>query len=267
MLPRVCTHPWEFAVEPFRIAGNLYYAGNSDVSAHLIATHDGLILIDSTYPQTLYLLLESIRRLGFDPAAIRWILHSHGHYDHVGGTRALVELTHAQTALGAPDVAIVTRRPELSWAPEYGVQFNESFAVDRPLADGDMLKVGETTVHCVAMPGHTPGAMAYFFAVHEGGRTYRAGFHGGAGLNTLAREYLDRYGLPLSRRADYLKSLRRLQPEPVDICITSHPAHNHTLGKRAAWGHGQNPFIDRAAWPALLADLDLKFGRAFTTPA
>lgn len=71
MLPEILAHPWKFYVEPFRIAGGLYFVGNADVSVYLIDTGDGLILLDTAFPQTLYLLLESIRRLGFDPEA--WV--------------------------------------------------------------------------------------------------------------------------------------------------------------------------------------------------
>ena len=93
MIAYICCRPWEFRVEPFRIAGNVHYVGNSDVSSHLIDTGDGLILLDTAFPQTVYLLLESVRRLGFRPDDLRWIVHCHGHYDHFGGTRALGELT------------------------------------------------------------------------------------------------------------------------------------------------------------------------------
>ncbi len=100
----ICTQPWKFQVEPFCIVSGLYYVGNSNVSSHLIDTGDGLILLDTGFPQTGYLLLESIRRLGFDPHDVAYILHCHGHYDHFGGTRAIVELTSAQTFLGEGDV-------------------------------------------------------------------------------------------------------------------------------------------------------------------
>ena len=75
MVEDTCIHPWDYAVEPFRIAGGLYYVGNKYVSSHLIDTGDGLILLDTSFPQTVYLLLESIRRLGFYPADIHTILH------------------------------------------------------------------------------------------------------------------------------------------------------------------------------------------------
>ena len=252
----ICMRPWEFAVEPFRILGNLYYVGNKNVSSHVIDTGQGLILLDTAFPQTVYLLLESVRKLGFSPDEIHTIVHCHGHYDHFGGTRAIVELTGAQTALGRADLGILTQRPELSWAPQYGVEFYETFDVDLPLDDGSNFSLGNTTIECLGIPGHTPGAMAYFFQIEDGGQSYRVGIHGGPGLNTLTPEYLDKYGLPYSRRSDYMRSLDRLKEREVDVFIGAHPGQNQTLAKWAWMREGINPFVDPAAWPAYLADLD-----------
>jgi len=260
---RVCTHPWEFAAEPFRIAGKLYYVGNSSVSSHLIDTGDGLVLIDATYPQTVYLLLESIRRLGFDPDDIRHILHCHAHYDHVGGTRAMVELTGAETVLGEADIEIVERLLDQTWAPEYGFGFHEGFRVDHPLNDGDVVTVGDVAFTCVAIPGHTPGSISFFFDVVEEGKTYRVGIHGAPGLNTLTEEYLAKNDLPFSRRDDYLNSLGRLRREKVDIFIGAHPAQNDTLGKRKRMTDDDNPFIDPGAWGTFLDDLETRARELF----
>jgi metallo-beta-lactamase class B len=259
----ICVRPWEFFAEPFRIAGGLYYVGNRDVSSHLIDTGDGLVLFDTTYPQTVYLLLESVRRLGFDPADIRCIIHSHAHYDHFGGTRAIVELTGARTALGEQDVEVLTERPELSWGKEYGVEFRETFDVDIPLADGQKLEFGEVTFECVNIPGHTPGSISYFLHVEEEGSRLRVGAHGGPGLNTLTDEYLRENDLPFSRRDDYMDSLARLREEDVDIFIGIHPSQNDTLGKHSRMKDGENPFIDRTAWPAFLDGLEKRAGEAF----
>ena len=263
MTADIFIRPWAYRVKPFRIAGGLYYVGNADVSCHLIDTGDGLILLDTAFPQTVYLTLESIRRVGFDPDDIRLIVHCHGHYDHFGGTRAIVELTGAETALGEADVAVLTDRPELSWAPEYEVAFSETFHVDRPIHDGDRIALGGTTIECVHIPGHTAGTFAYFFTVSDGGRDLRVGIHGGAGLNTLTEEYLTRYGLPVRLRQDYLDSLDRLRRERVDIVLGSHPFQNDTLGKRARMTDDHNPFIDPAEWRASLDDLERNAREAF----
>jgi len=263
---RVCTHPWEFAAEAFRIADGLCYVGNASVSSHLIDTGAGLVLIDTTYPQTVYLLLESVRRLGFDPDDIRHILHIHAHYDHCGGTRAIVELTGAETYLGEPDVEIVERFLDQTWAPEYGFGFHEGFRVDHPLHDGDVVRIGEVAFDCVAIPGHTPGSMSFFFEAAEGGRTYRVGIHGGPGLNTLTDEYLTKNNLPFSRRDDYLRSLERLRRENVDVFLGAHPAQNDTLGKRERMTDDENPFIDPSAWGAFLDNLEARARELFAGP-
>lgn len=263
MTADICIHPWEYRVDPFRIAGNLYYVGNRDVSSHLIDTGEGLILLDTGFPQTVYLLLESVRRLGFNPDDIRYILHSHGHYDHFGGTRAIVELTGAKTALGKQDIMILTERPELSWAPEYGVEFYETFQVDRSLSDGDALSLGSTTVESLHIPGHTPGSLSYFFTVHHQGAEYTAGIHGAPGLNTLSDEYLKKYGLSFDARQTYMNSLVKLRQQTVDIFIGAHPGQNDTFGKRARMSENQNPFIDRQAWRSFLDTLEQNARKAF----
>lgn len=252
----MCTHPWKFAVKPFRIVEGLYYVGNRNVSSYLLDTGKGLILIDTGFPQTVYLLLESIRQLGFNPAHVAYIVHCHGHYDHFGGTRALVELTGAKTFLGEADIEILQRRPELSWAPEYGVEFYEFFDADVPVRPGQIISLGNMSIECMSIPGHTPGAMAFFFARIERGRTYTAGLHGGPGLNTLTEEYLDKYGLPKSRRKDYIRSLNRLKEREVDITLGAHPHHADTFEKLSAMTADRNPFIDKAAWRALLDGLE-----------
>ncbi|MBC8236568.1 MBL fold metallo-hydrolase [bacterium] len=262
----ICMQPWKYHVKPFRIAGNLYYVGNSDVSSHLIDTGQGLILLDTAFPQTVYLLLESIRRLGFNPDDIRYILHCHGHYDHFGGTRAIVELTGAKTALGEDDIEILKARPELSWAPEYGVEFYETFEVDEPLVDGQIISLGNISIDCLHIPGHTPGSMSYFFEINDGGNTYTVGIHGGPGLNTLSEEYLSKYELLLSRRTDYMNSLQQLKKREVDVFIGAHPGQNATLMKQSLMKDGKNPFLDKTAWQKFLETLEESAKTEFGIP-
>lgn len=251
----VCTHPWKYAVEPFKIAGNLYYVGNKNVSSHLIDTGKGLILLDTAFSQTAYLLLESIRQLGFDPKDIKYILNTHAHYDHMGGTKALVELTHAKTAMGKADVEMM-QRPELTWAPEYGVEFYETFDVDIPLTDGQVISLGNTSIKCVHSPGHTPGCFSFFFDVVEKGRTYRVGIMGGPGLNTLTDKYIQQYNLPQSSRTDYVNTMKRLKQEKVDIVIGAHPSQSSTFEKHAAMTKENNPFIDKNEWGRFIGSLE-----------
>ncbi len=249
----ICIHPWQYATDPFRIAGNLYYVGNTNVSSHLIDTGEGLILLDTAYPQTVYLLLESIRRLGFDPNDIAYILHSHAHYDHAGGTKSIVELIGAKAAIGTQDAELMRDRPDLFWANEYEVPFYEAFDVDIELEDGQAVSLGSTSVECVHSPGHTPGCMSYFFEVVDKGQKYRVGLMGGPGLNTLTDQYAQTYGLDMNpRRAAYFASLERLMRERVDIQIGAHPGQSHTFEKHARASDESNPFVNPNDWPAFL---------------
>ena len=73
------------SVEPFQIFDNLYYVGIEWVGSYLLVTSDGLILIDSLHEPYVETSAENIRKLGFDPADVRYVVGTHGHFDHVGG--------------------------------------------------------------------------------------------------------------------------------------------------------------------------------------
>lgn len=250
---RSVKRPWEGAMEPFGIFGNLYFVGTTFVSSHVIDTGEGLILLDSNYPQCTYLVTEGMRRLGLDPMNIKYILHSHGHYDHIGGTRALVELTGAKTIIGREDVDYVTGKVDLTWAKELGFEFHEAFQPDVILDDGDVFELGNTKIRAVHTPGHTPGTMSYFFNVTDGEKTYTAGMLGGAGMNSMRLKFLDDYGLSHEHRLAFPHSLEKVRDIPVDIAIGNHPGDVQTAEKwEMLKNGGENPFIDPTAWPRRL---------------
>jgi metallo-beta-lactamase class B len=241
--------PWEKTFPPFRIFGNLYFVGTQPASTHLIDTGDGLILLDTGYQHSLYLVLNNIWKLGFSPYDIKYILHTHGHVDHFGATRALVELTGAKTFIGKADEEYANGKLDLSYARELDMEFNETFQPDVLLNDGDVISLGNTQITCVATPGHTPGAMSYFFDVTDGEQTYRAGLHGGMGINTLEKGFLEKYGLPFSLREAFCRSMLRLNEEKVDIFLGNHMQHNKTEAKYQLLQTGdKTAFIDPIEW-------------------
>lgn len=240
---------WDGYVKPFKIFGNLYFIGTEPASTHLIDTGDGLILLDTGYQHSMYLVLNNIWELGFSPYDIKYLIHTHGHIDHFGATRAFVELTGAKTFIGRPDEDYANGKLDLSYAKELGMEFKETFEPDILIDDGDVIQLGNTEIKCVATPGHTPGAMSYFFNVTDGTETYRAGLHGGMGINTLSSEFLNQYALPFSLRDDFRNSMLRLNQEKVDIFLGNHMQHNHTLAKANMLKDG-NPhaFINPNEW-------------------
>ncbi|MBQ8893439.1 MAG: MBL fold metallo-hydrolase [Clostridia bacterium] len=248
-------HPWEGYIKPFCIFGNLYFIGTHPASTHLIDTGDGLILMDPGYPLSLYLVLENMRALGFSPYDIKYIINTHGHYDHCGATRALAELTGAKTFLGAADLSFVNGETDLHLGAEKSDPaycFMEIFTPDVLLRDGDHIVLGNTDILCKAAPGHTPGTMAFFFNVTDGKQTLRAAMHGGVGMNSMNKPFLEKHGLTTETRDQFVPAIMTFIDEPVDIHLGNHVGNNDTEGKAARITEAENPFIDPTAWKKFL---------------
>lgn len=254
-MEEICQKPWEYAVEPFRVMGDLYYLGNSWVSIYLLDTKEGLLLIDTAMAQTVYLTLEGVRKLGFDPRDIRWILLSHAHYDHCGGAAEIAHYSDAEIYLGKEDMHFLTQRPDLIHS--YGVF--QPFHVAGHYQDGVPMQFGRIAITPKHCPGHTPGTYSFFFELEEEGRRYRCGMHGGIGVNTLTKAYLEEHDLPMSYQQDFLDSLERMRKEKVDVPLGSHTNHGGMLQKAARLGEKPNPFIDPEGFARLIEDRRLDF--------
>lgn len=220
---------WEGKIEPFHIIGNVYFVGTFQASSHLIDSGDGLILIDSGYHNTLYLVLDSIYKLGFNPRDIKYIINTHWHGDHTEGTAAMADLSGAKTIIGKEDA-------------EKAKKF---FEADILVSDGDILSLGNTNITFLETPGHTKGTISLFFDTEEDGKIYRVGTFGGAGANTLAKGCFDYEGC----REGYTESINRLRKEKVDVFIGNHVWNNDTKSKgELLLLTGENKFIDSQLW-------------------
>lgn len=237
---------WEMNLEPIQYTDDIYYVGVSKAPCWVIKSTDGLILIDTAYPNTIYLIMHNMRKLGLDYMDIKHIIHSHGHLDHFGGTRALVELTGAKTYIGEADAEYVrgndTVRPPI----------DEPFEPDVLLHEGDVITIGNKTFNFISTPGHTPGTMSIFFDTTYKAKTYRAGMFGGAGINTLYSEYLNKFNYPFSRRDDFMKSIERLYTYEVDVHVGNHLGDNGHKTKMFEKTEDFNPFIDNTSWRSFL---------------
>ena len=230
---RKLEHAWEGRIEPFKIIGNVYFIGTFQASSHVIDTGDGLIMIDTGYTNTLYLVIDSIYKLGYKPTDIKYIINTHWHGDHTEATAALANLSRAKTIIGYDD---------FEKAKQY-------FEADIKVHDGDVLTLGNTAIRFMETPGHTKGTISFFFETVDSDITYRVGMFGGAGANTLALGRFDYDGC----REGYRESLRRLRAEKVDVFIGNHTWNNNTL----VYGDllkktGENKFIDPTLWQRFL---------------
>jgi metallo-beta-lactamase class B len=241
-------------IAPFKIADNLYYVGDRWVCVYLLCSGDQLMLIDSGYPHTLHLLTDSIYRLGFKPDNLRWILHTHEHFDHFGASREFKHLYGCKLAISAAGADALRERPDralLDWGPNPNAQPPQ---FDKVLLDGQRFEFGNFSIDCVLTPGHSTGTMSFFFDVTHEQKTYRAGLYGGAGMITVWREHLARYALPQSLPEQFIGSLKKVADEPVELMLANHPRQGRMIEKRERQlKNGQNPFIDAAEWPAFIA--------------
>ena len=190
-------------------------------------------VIKTGYEDTLFLLIDSIYKLGFSPRDIKYIIHTHWHWDHTEATAALAHLTGAKTFIGEKDAGSVRRY----------------FEPDVILYDGDTISLGDTEIEVMETPGHTRGTISLFFKTEENGVTYNVGTFGGAGANTLAKGKFDYDGC----RSDYLESLSKLRKRKVDVFIGNHVWNNDTEGKgKILRETGENKFIDPSLWGKFL---------------
>jgi len=246
--------PWTEYMEPFKIKGNLYFVGCSAASSHLIDTGEGLILIDTGYPQNLYLLINSIYKLGFSPYDVKYIVHSHGHYDHLGATKAFCELTKStKTFIGEQDKDYANGKVNLTWARELGYTYYEAFEPDFLMKDGDVVELGNTKIEIASTPGHTPGTVSMFFDVYDGDKLYKAAMHGGVGTNSMEKKWLLENGLSLDCRRDFIDEIDKIIDREVDIFIGNHCWNNDTGGKYKRLLNGdENAFVNKNEWRRFL---------------
>ena len=239
-------YPDDFYVRPFQIAGNVYYIGNKAVCSHLIDTGEGLIVIDTSYPELDHLLINSIWEAGFDPKDIRIVLHTHLHYDHFGATNTLTKIYGAKAYVGRDEWESVQRKPELAVIPQDPYLSYRMIRPDVLLEDGDEIRLGNTVIHCIETAGHTEGTMSFFFDVEDNGHIWHAGTFGGAGFITMYKEFFARYGLS-DLQPEFLRSLEKMKAQNVQLVLGNHPAPNHILQKmekKLADPDAGNPFID-----------------------
>lgn len=252
LMERCCRSPWEAYVEPIKMAPGVYYiSGNDWVACYLIDTGDGLILIDTAMHETAYLMIENIRKLGYELTDIKKILLTHAHIDHIGAARTMKELTGAKLYLGERDLLFLHERRDLIRIGNYTCgefEPDELYADDKPITQGNI------TIHTVSTPGHTPGCTSMFFDVTDkDGKVLRCGIHGGVGLN-LTKKNFEEDGLPATLRDEFIDGLKKLDQMEVDICLPSHTNQVGILLLKDQVTEDFNPYLDSSIWHELMQE-------------
>jgi len=245
---------WEYQkVAPIKVFDNLYYVGPGSVSAWLIPTTDGLILIDTAQEPLVDHVIDSIRKVGFDPKNIKYILLTHGHLDHFGGAGKIKALSGARVATLEEDWQLIDEfyKNAASGRGRGNRDPGMPFTRDMIIKEGDTIKLGKTELKVYKLPGHTPGSPSFAFTVYDDGRPHKAFLFGGPG---------QRNGV--EGGTQFLASIRRLKKEFADIEV---PVHVHSWLTTYPWPGGgtvfepaqklaqrkpgdAHPFVNNAVW-------------------
>lgn len=236
------------APPPMQVFDNLYFVGGDWVSAWVLRTSEGLILIDAlnNADEAQALIEGGMAKLGLDPRQIRYIVVTHGHGDHYGGAASLVAKYRPRVVASDADWNMMHGTLEFDsavWGPPP--------ARDIAVRDGQKLTLGDTTMTFHVTTGHTLGTLSPVFDVRSGGRTHHALLWGGTSFN---------FGNDFSRLQSYVANTERMRTLaatlPIDVLLSNHPEWDGSIAKmnanRAAGPGGRNAFatgpasVDRA---------------------
>ena len=266
---------WNVPIAPFKVFGNTYYVGTAGLSALLITSNQGHILLDGGLTQSAPLIAANIVKLGFKVEDIKLILNSHAHYDHAAGIAALQRASGAtvvSSASGAEGFALGNAVPDDPQAG-FGQQDNAFPPVKnvRVVKDKDMVTVGPLSVQMHDTAGHTPGSTTWTWQSCEppnsspGPQALKPSSPRKC-LNMVYADSISAVAAPgfrftgdaktPSRVEQFRKSISTVGELPCDIMITTHPMATDLAGKLKKRGDKLpvDPFIDPQACRVLAAN-------------
>jgi metallo-beta-lactamase class B len=213
----------EWYAEPVKVFDNLYYVGQTEYSAWAVTTDEGIVIIDPIFDYSVEAeIVEGMRKVGLDPADIRYVIVSHGHSDHAGGARLLQDRFGARVIL-APEDWDLLERTGGDWPKTRR---------DIEATDGYELRLGETTLVLHATPGHTPGTISTLIPVVDGDRRHVAALVGGTAFNFMGR------GEDARWFREYIASAERFQrlaaDAGADVILSNHTRYDGSTTKLPA---------------------------------
>src|SRR5580658_6560980 len=191
--------------EPVKVFDNLYFFGQSEYAVWAITTSEGIIVLDTIFD---YSVEEEVaggmKKLGLDPANIKYAVVSHAHPDHDGGARFLQDHYGTRVIMSPADWDVLDKRT-IGTKPKRDIE----------ATDGQKLTLGDTTLTLYITPGHTPGTISTLFPVKDKGTPHLAALWGGVGLNP-DRERVQLYIQSVQRFSSIVKQAG------ADIILANH---------------------------------------------
>ena len=230
---------WEKQAPPFRIYGETFYVGTCGISAVLVAGREGHILIDGGPSNGGPLVAANIEALGFKLSEVKIILHTHEHYDHVGGLAFLQKRSGARIVASELAAPVLSNGETAMDDPQFGM--HDPFApveVSDIVRDCETITLGKLKLSAVETPGHTPGALSWSWQSCVDNDCKMIVY-----IDSLSPVSADDYRF--SDHPDYLLAyragLQKIAATPCDIALTPHPAASGMFERLA----NENGLIDR----------------------
>jgi len=217
--PRTAPPRESWHAEPAKVFDNLYFVGMTEFTAWAVTTSEGIIVIDPLFDYSVEdEVVEGLRKLGFDPADIEYVLVSHGHLDHVGGAKLLQDRFGARVLMAAADWDML-ERDDPPWKPRRDIE----------ITDGMQLTLGDTTLTLHHTPGHTNGTVSTLIPLRDGASRHVAALWGGTLFN---------FGPDASRFRAYADSAAKFRElataAGADVLLSNHSDYDGTKQKLPA---------------------------------
>lgn len=218
---------WDDPTAPRHIYGNTWYVGTCAISAILITSDAGHILIDGVTDKAAPRIEANIRALGFEPRDVRYIVSSHEHLDHVGGIARLQRDTGARVVAREPAASALERGHSDRSDPQFlsVAKFAPVASVQR-IGDGETLRLGPIVLTAHATPGHTAGSTSWTWSSCDGA-VCRAMVY--ADSVTPFSDKVYRYSEHPEMVAAFRTTLASIAAMPCDILLTPHPGASDLL--------------------------------------
>ena len=172
------------------------------------------------------LVLAAVARFGL---TIKYVINTHGHFDHIGCNRAVTERTGAELLVHESDLGLLSLAKKS--AQMYGLQVEDSPAPSRYLTDGMRLEFGRRSIEVLHTPGHTKGGCCLLL------RNEQVVITG----DTLFADSVGRTDLPGGSHEQLMASIKeKLMPLPDETVVWPGHGASSTIGRERRL----NPYIN-----------------------
>jgi metallo-beta-lactamase class B len=150
-----------------KLFDNFYWFGDTGVGAWLITSNAGYILFDSlnNEDEARDVLVPSMKKLGLDPAKIKYMVFGHFHLDHTGGGQYIQSNYHPQVIMGRDDWDLYFKTMQAGTGQAARLKNRTAMTRGIDAIDGMKITVGDVTASIYEMTGHTPGSIGMIVPV------------------------------------------------------------------------------------------------------